>query len=337
MRVRASATTLSWIPSESVSGALKRGFDIGFTHYDAPPPDALDGVGTVHALCREDKFRFGNVLQVWAEVDEGRVVDAGVDDGSGLVMGASTVRVGGLGATFRASSLPVLRPEPSRDERSVRFVQTVGGRTGLPLPRPVPHRPFVQWAAPVVWTTLSVVVHVDGRCEVALDGASAFPRHWLYDAEGRLVAKSGLTDQSGWVSHSFGARTPWGAQDSPAVMMAAETDLERQMSTEIMRGGQRPQVRRVAAGEVLTQQGEPGGELFLLLDGVLRVDVDGEPVAELGPGAVLGERALLEGGKRTSTVTAVTPSRVAVAPGGTVDVERLRALAEGHRREELRQ
>ncbi|GAB3594234.1 hypothetical protein GCM10027446_17760 [Angustibacter peucedani] len=334
MRVRASATTLSWIPSESVSGALRRGFDLGFTHYDAPPPDALDGPDAVETLCELDRFRFGNVLAVWADVEGGRVVDAGVDEGSGLVMGSSTVRVGGLGATFRASSLPVLRPEPERGDASVRFVQTVGGRTGLPLPRPVPHRPFVQWLAPVVWTTLAVVVHADGRAEVALDGASAFPRHWLYGSDGRLLAKSGLTDQARWVSHSFGARTPWGDQDSPAVVAAAESDLERQMSREIMRGGQRPQVRHLAAGEVLTRQGEPGAELYLLLDGVLRVDVDGDPLAEVGPGAVLGERALLEEGRRTSTLTAVTPSRVAVASAGAVDVERLRALAEGHRRED---
>jgi hypothetical protein len=41
---------------------------------------------------------------------------------------------------------------------------------------------------------------------------------------------------------------------------------------------------------LLVRQGDPGDELFLLLDGVLIVDVDGEPVAELGPGAVLGGR-----------------------------------------------
>src|SRR3712207_7684612 len=40
----------------------------------------------------------------------------------------------------------------------------------------------------------------------------------------------------------------------------------------------------------LTQQGEEGSELFLLLDGVLTVEVDGESLAEVGPGAILGER-----------------------------------------------
>ena len=66
------------------------------------------------------------------------------------------------------------------------------------------------------------------------------------------------------------------------------------------------------------------------------MDVDGERLAELGPGAVLGERALLEGGRRTSSLVCVTPVRVAVAAVDQVDRDALAALPElarGHRRE----
>ena len=111
-------------------------------------------------------------------------------------------------------------------------------------------------------------------------------------------------------------------------------DLERQMSADIMRGGNVPQVRRLKAGQALTRQGEPGDELFLVLDGVVSVDVDGTVLGEVGPGAVLGERALLEGGTRTSTLTAVTPVRVAAAPGDTVDLDALRELSQSHHRED---
>jgi CRP-like cAMP-binding protein len=82
------------------------------------------------------------------------------------------------------------------------------------------------------------------------------------------------------------------------------------------------------------RQGEPGNELLLLLDGIVVVEVDGVELAELGPGAMLGERALLEGGVRTSTVTARTRCRFAVADVSLVDPASLEQLSLGHHREE---
>ena len=136
--------------------------------------------------------------------------------------------------------MPVLRREPERADGAVRFRQTVGGRTGVPLPRPVPHPPYVRWQAPLVWTTLAVTLRADGSSDVELTGASAFPRHWVYDADGRIVLKSGLADQGGWMAHSFGVRTPWADHDREALVVAVESELERQLSTDIMQGGARP-------------------------------------------------------------------------------------------------
>jgi len=62
--------------------------------------------------------------------------------------------------------------------------------------------------------------------------------------------------------------------------------------------------------------------------------VDDERIAEVGPGAVLGERALLEGGTRTSTLRAVTPCRVAVASAGHMEPTVLEEISRGHRREQ---
>jgi CRP-like cAMP-binding protein len=76
-------------------------------------------------------------------------------------------------------------------------------------------------------------------------------------------------------------------------------------------------------------EGLLGDELFLLFDGVLAVEHDGRQVVEVGPGAILGEMALLEGGRRTATLRAVTRCRVAVVPGDRVDRT---ALAEVARR-----
>jgi hypothetical protein len=330
MRVESTVLSISWIPIESVQGALRKTFDRGVTHYDTPPPDHIEHIATVYALRDRDAFRFANVLCGWADVENGRIVDSGIADPSGLVMGSTTVRVAQVGATFRAISLPVLRPEPSVGDDSVTFVQTVGGCTGAPLPRPVPHAPFVQWRAPKVWTTLALTIYADGRSQVELSGASAFPRHWIYGPDGRLALKSGLTDQKSWVAHSFGDRTPWGEQDSPVLVAAAETEVERQLSAQIMRQGQSPTIRRHSTGEIVTRQGELGDELYLLLDGVLGVEVDGERVGEVGPGAVLGERALLEGGRRASTLVALTPIRLAVARADVVDLRHLKEVARSH-------
>jgi CRP-like cAMP-binding protein len=90
----------------------------------------------------------------------------------------------------------------------------------------------------------------------------------------------------------------------------------------------------VAESRALVEQGDRGDQIFVLLDGVITVEVDGEPLAALGPGAVLGERAVLEGGVRTSTLRAATRCKVASAPGDQFDRSALTELSTGHRRED---
>jgi len=59
------------------------------------------------------------------------------------------------------------------------------------------------------------------------------------------------------------------------------------------------------AGEVLMTEGEPGHEFYAIIDGEVGVTTGGETVAKLGPGAYVGEMALLDPGPRTATVTAL--------------------------------
>jgi CRP-like cAMP-binding protein len=49
---------------------------------------------------------------------------------------------------------------------------------------------------------------------------------------------------------------------------------------------------------------------------------------------VLGERSVLEGGKRSSTLRAITDCKVAVAASKDIDRDALQRLSHGHRREE---
>ena len=330
MRHESCVTSLSWIPSEAVTGGTRMAFDTGVTHYDDPPPGEL---GDIEELRLADRFRFANVLRAWIDVDGSGAITGGGYGGGGL-MGSTTVRLGGLQARFQAVQLPDLQQDPERGDGWVRFVQTVGGRTGLPAPRRVRRRPFVQWQAPLVWTTLSLTLHAGGQAEFAMTGASRFPRHWVYDPAGELSHKSGLTDFRDWYRRSFGRHSPWGDEDSPALVTAVETALERSLSGQLMHGTAKPRIRRLNAGDVLVRQGQPGTEVYLVLDGVIRVDRDGERLAEYGPGALLGERAHLEDGARTSTLVAVTPCRVASVDASELDRSALAELSVGHRRED---
>ena len=67
---------------------------------------------------------------------------------------------------------------------------------------------------------------------------------------------------------------------------------------------------------------------------MVAVEVDGEAIADVGPGAILGERSALEGGARTSTLRALTKVTVAVARTDQIDAEALTELSSGHRRED---
>jgi Cyclic nucleotide-binding domain len=304
-------------------------FDLGPAHYDDPPPDHIDDV---QAIARSGAVRFVNELRAWVEVENGLIVRHG-HSGRGL-MGRTKLGFGSRQILYPTLGMPDLRSEPEIGKHSVRFVQTSGGRPAVPMPRKLSRPPFVQIVPPVIWTTLALTINADGSAKSDVLGASPFPRHWIYDASGTLASKVALTDFKSWSGEIFGEKTPWGNEDSPAFVTQVETELERQLSQQIMRGGAKPRYRSVDAGHTLVEQGQPGGELFLLLDGVLSVEVDGKALAEVGPGAILGERAILEGGTRTATLRALTPVRVAVATPDQVSPDALAEVASGHRREE---
>jgi len=325
---------MSWIPSEAVQGLAKLPFESGLAHYDVAPPDRIGAPGsTLHELREADRFRFANHLAAWIEVDDdGSITGAGYDGGG--LLGSTTITFG-RGIRIAAVALPDKQAEPEFGPGWVRFLQTAGGRTGVPAPRTVRRAPFVQYHAPIAWSTLALTIHADGSSSGHLVGASPFPRHWIYGDDGQLVAKSGLIDFTAWYKEAFGDHTPWGDLDSPALVTAVETALERELSSAIMSGAAKPRIRRVAAGVPLVSQGDPGDDVFILLDGVLGLEIDGRQLAEIGPGAVIGERAALEGERRTATLRAVTPCRVAAASAATLDRDRLHRLAADHRREEI--
>jgi Cyclic nucleotide-binding domain len=333
MRYESSVTSLSWIPSEAVTGSMRLAFDAGIGHYDNPPPGELTDLAQLQAA---DRFRFANELRAWIEVSADDQITSCGYAGGGFI-GSTTLALGALKYRFQAAKLTDIQREPEHGDGWVRFSQTVGGRTGAPMPRRVSHKPFVQWLAPLVWTTLTLTLHADGHADFAMTGASPFPRHWIYDYSGQVASKSGLTDFKYWADGAGIEHTPWGDEDSPALVTAVETALERALSVQLMHGAQKPEISHLKAGDLLVRQGDHGSDVYLVLDGVIRVDRDGEELAEYGPGAILGERSYLEGGLRTSTLVAATACRVAAVPASQFDPDALTELARGHRREEAAQ
>ena len=66
----------------------------------------------------------------------------------------------------------------------------------------------------------------------------------------------------------------------------------------------------VDEGRVLTRKGDRAREVFVIVEGWASVHIDGVRVAVVGPGELLGEMAMLDGGPRTATAVADTPMRL---------------------------
>ena len=300
MRVDASTTAITWLPFEALDRIRAVPLELAIAHYDEPPPEVIPDLD---ALRQRDAFREANELRAWIKTDGGEIADYGQTGrsliGEGPELEAQQV-------SFAAVEFPVIQPEPEVGDGWVRFTQTVGGRIGLPAPRRVVGRPYFHVGAISAWTTLELLIRADGTSEARLLAASPFPRHSLYAADRRLV------DVCGGVEFELGDGTPWGDEGTPAFAAAVESELERRLATSILREGAKLVRRRVPRGATLVEQGSLGRELFVLLDGVFDVEVDGEVMAQVGSGAILGERAVLGDGRRTATLRAVRSSRVAV-------------------------
>ncbi|HEV2920035.1 MAG TPA: cyclic nucleotide-binding domain-containing protein [Actinomycetota bacterium] len=321
MRIESSVTAVSWVPLDCVEGGQRLHFHVGAAQYDDPPPGHLDDL---QALLAAGRVRLANQLKAFIEVDGGRVVAHG-QSGQGYVGAPGHPAEPPAFVGFAAVPLPDLHPDPEVGDGWVRFGQTAGGLLSLGMPYRAEAVDPTRLAAPAAWTTLALTIHADGTSDQALVGASPFPRHWVYDHDGRLIATSGVVDFTGWQADAWDPFTPWGGRDAPVRSTAVETALERELSRIVLDSA--PHWLRLRKGATLVEQGDPGHELYLLFDGLLAVEIDGRTVVELGPGAVVGEVALLTGGRRTATLRAVTPCRVATVPGDRIDRAALAELA----------
>lgn len=97
-------------------------------------------------------------------------------------------------------------------------------------------------------------------------------------------------------------------QQRPRVAQLATIPLFAGCSKrELQRLLSRTRSETVDAGHTLFREGSPATNLYLILAGTAVVRRNGRRVAQLGPGDVVGELAVIRGGLRTATVTAETP------------------------------
>jgi hypothetical protein len=330
MRIERSVTSISWIPSDSIPGLLRLPFDRGLMHYDPPPPLSLTDVD---GMRRRGEFRFANRLGAYIDVEDGRITGCGYTGGK--VMGLTPITAGPLRVMLPTKANRDIQWQATVTDDQATFVQTAGGRPGFSFLKPTLRWPFLVTRPFTIWTTLELTIDVNGTCKGKLIGASPFPRHWVYDHDGALVSKSALTRNQVWARTIFGSHTPWGGEDQAPDVADAETQLERAMADQIMHREARPAIRALRAGDFLFRQNDQATSVALVLDGILEVRVDGRVVGQVGPGSVVGERAPLEGGRRTADLRATTDARIADVPEGSFDLERLSELAQGHHREDL--
>lgn len=328
MRIERSITSISWIPSDSIPGLLRVPFARGIMHYDPPPPLTLTDLP---GMRRRGEFRFANRLRAYVDVEDGAIVGAGYT--GGVLMGLTPITAGPLRVMLPTKKNRNIQWSPAINGNEATFVQTAGGRPGFSFLKPSWRWPFLVTRPFTIWTTLRMTISADGTTTGALVGASPFPRHWLYDNDGELLQKSALTRNQVWVRTAFGSHSPWGGEETEPEVAEPETQLERTLADRIMQGG-KPSIRALRAGEFLFRQDEAATSVVLVLDGMLEVRVDGRTVGHVGPGSVVGERAPLEGGRRTADVRATTDARVAEVDSGSIDVEQLSELAQGHHRED---
>lgn len=104
-------------------------------------------------------------------------------------------------------------------------------------------------------------------------------------------------------------------------MASKQTKLQHLAGVSLFEGCTKKELEKVAsagdeifmtAGSVIVDQGQTGREAFVVLSGKVEVTRSKRKVADLGPGAVVGELSLLDHGPRTATVTCVTDCELLV-------------------------
>jgi hypothetical protein len=108
-----------------------------------------------------------------------------------------------------------------------------------------------------------------------------------------------------------GARRLWALRSAPLFDAVDGLSLARLAD--------RAEEIELARDTVVVREGDPGDALYVVIQGALAVERDGQTLAELGPGEAFGELALLDGAPRHASVRARVRSRVLELPRAAFD------------------
>lgn len=104
-------------------------------------------------------------------------------------------------------------------------------------------------------------------------------------------------------------------------MASKQTKVQHLSTVSLFEGCSKKELEKVAsagdeirmtAGSVIVDQGQTGREAFVVLSGKVEVRRSNRKIADLGPGAVVGELSLLDHGPRTATVVCTTDCELLV-------------------------
>jgi CRP/FNR family transcriptional regulator, cyclic AMP receptor protein len=101
-------------------------------------------------------------------------------------------------------------------------------------------------------------------------------------------------------------------KDSKLDLLAGVPLFDRLGKRELRRVGELADVLDFKSGRVLMRQGDTGLEALVIVTGRATVERDGSVITDVGPGAVLGEMALLSSRPRNATVTVTTDGQMLV-------------------------
>jgi len=107
--------------------------------------------------------------------------------------------------------------------------------------------------------------------------------------------------------------------------MSKDAKLDRLSQVPLLSGLSRRELEKVAeitdevelkAGRKLATEGEPAHTAYVIVSGTAAISVDGQKVGTVGPGELVGEMGLIDGGPRAATITAESDMDVYIIEPG---------------------